>query len=234
MGRRRKLTRRQRALCWCLALTLVAGLGGLQYRYLSYWGPVREAEDRGGIGKTERLMDVKLDSDRYRYSCRRMLRGNQRALMAVSIDSYGFFYGWDSSRVAYLDCTKPKALHAAVYRLGSFYQDISKGEGCCQADIEFFGRVDDPAVDKVRLELFRRPDLPAGAQAENVGTVEIPRLEWVKKDDLVVFERQFTIAYRNNNGEMTARFALLDWEGKVLETWEQLVGWYGNGEENYF
>lgn len=229
MGRKRKLTRQERALYWCLAAVLAIGLAGFQYCYLSYWGPVRDAEERGGIGKTVWLMDV--PPEEYHGDGRRMLRGNEQALMAMTIRPWGFPNGWGADSRAYLDCTDERTLHAAAYRLGSTYQD---GEGW-KVDIEFFGRVDDPVGNRVRLELFRRSDTPTGSGwAWNLGTVEVPRLEWVKRGGIVCFERQFSISYPNSGGEMTARFTLLDWEGRELESWEHIVGWYETGEENYF
>lgn len=232
MGRRRKLTRRQRALCWCLVLALAAGLGGLQYRYLSYWGPVRDAEDQGGIGKTAWLMDMPPEA--WRRNGHRMLRGNEQALMAVTILPQEFPYGAAVYSRAYLDCTDARVLHAALVRL-----NIESQEGEPYWDLELFGRVEDPAGDRVRLELFWRPDTPTGlGWARNVGTVEIPKLDWMKKEDLVFFERQFSIPTPGGNGattgELTARYTLLNWEEKELETWENVVEWDSSWQGYYF
>lgn len=224
MGRRRKLTRRQRALCWCLALALAAGLGGLQYRYLSYWGPVRDAEDQGGIGKTAWLMDVPPDSDTH--SVQRMLRGNERALMAMTINSYGFPFGWSSSKLAYLDCTDARALHAAVYILWIDEHGL---------DVELFGRVEDPAGDRVRLELYWRPEMPDKlGEPQILETVEVPKLDWVKREGMTCFEQQFVIPYPEDGGEMRARLTLLDWEGEELETQEYPMKWHFGGGSEYF
>lgn len=232
MGRRRRLTRRQRALCWCLALALVAGLGGLQYRYLSYWRPVHEAEERGGIGKTVWLMNV--PPEKYKSTQRRMLRGNDRALMAVTVDSLGFPYGWRAYDPAYLDCTPDRALHAAIHNLNWTFQDDKE-----IIDVECFGRVEDPTGGKVRVEVFWRPD-PATEQGggRELATVEIPRLEWVEKDGLVCFERQFSIPLADRrgvrSGELWARFTLTDWTGEELENWERVLEWYTIGSEIYY
>lgn len=224
MGRRRKLTRRQRALCWCLALALVAGLGGLQYRYLSYWGPIREAEGLGGIGKTAWLMDVPPDSGTH--GVQRMLRGNERALMVMTIDSHGFPFGWSNSKLAYLDCTDARAFHAAVYIPWIDEQVL---------DVEFFGRVEDPAGDKVRMELFWTPDAQTELEeAQVLKTVEVPKLDWVKREGLTCFERRVSVQYSDFCGRVVARFTLLDWEGKELESWIQDETGELIGSDRYF
>lgn len=229
MGRRRKLTRRKRALVWCLVLALTAGLGGLQFRYLSYWGPIREAENEGGVGKTAWLMDLPLES--YLDGGRRMLRGNGKALMAVTIRSWDFTYGWRISDQAYLDCTPPTALHAAVQNLG-----ISRnGEDEAGLDMELFGRVEDPAGDRVRLELFWRPEMSDGSEEPQIlATVEVPKLDWVKREGMTCFARQFDIPYPEDGGEMRARLTLLDWEGEELETQEYPMKWHFIGGSEYF
>lgn len=224
MGRRKRLTRRKRALVWCLVLALTAGLGGLQYRYLSYWKPIREAEDEGGVGKTAWLMDVPPDSDTH--SVRRMLRGNEKALMAVTINSYGFPFGWSSGKLAYLDCTDARALHAAVYIPWIDEQML---------DVEFFGRVEDPAGDRVRLELYWRPEMPDKlGEPQILETVEVPKLDWVKREGMTCFEQQFVISYPEDGGEMRARLTLLDWEGEELETQEYPMKWHFIGGSEYF
>lgn len=224
MGRRRKLTRRQRALCWCLALALAAGLGGLQYRYLSYWGPVRDAEDQGGIGKTAWLMDVPPDSDTH--SVQRMLRGNERALMAMTINSYGFPFGWSSGKLAYLDCTDARALHAAAYIPWIDEHGL---------DVEFFGRVEDPTGDRVIMELFWTPDAQTElGEAQVLKTVEVPKLDWVKREGLTCFERRVSVQYSDFCGRVAARFTLLDWEGKELESWIQDETGELIGSDRYF
>lgn len=232
MGRRRKLTRRKRALCWCLILALAAGLGGLQYRYLSYWKPIREAENLGGIGKTVWLMDVEPESSPY--GRRRMLRGNERALMAVTIDAYDFPNGWGTGCRSYLDCTDTKALHAAAYTIGL---DLRDGDDRYWLEVEIFGRVEDPAGDKVRMELFWTPRLEEGmGETQTLGTVGVPKLDWVKREGMTCFERQFFVPYPDTRfgGEMSARFTLLDWAGKELESWEQTGELSSIGGSEYF
>ena len=220
MDRKRKLTRRQRALAWCLVLVLVVGFGGLQYRYLSYWGPVRDAEDQGGIGKTAWLMDVPPDSDTH--SVQRMLRGNEKALMAVTIRPWDFTYGWRICDQAYLDCTPLAAFHATVHMLDTFIQD-----GFYWINMEFFGRVEDPAGDKVRLELLWRPETPTGlGEIQPLKTVEIPKLDWVKREGMICFAEQVIISEAAvNGGEMQARFTLLNWAGEEIETQDYPMRW---------
>lgn len=220
MDRRRKLTRRQRALRWCLALALVVGLGGLQYHYLSYWKPIREAEDEGGVGKTAWLMDVPLE--RGLDKDRRMLRGNEQALMAVTIYPRSFPNGWGVEHQAYLDCTPLAAFHATVHMLDTFIQD-----GFYWINMEFFGRVEDPAGDKVRLELLWRPETPTGlGEIQPLKTVEIPKLDWVKREGMTCFAEQVIISEAAvNGGEMQARFTLLNWAGEEIETQDYPMRW---------
>ena len=229
MGRRKRLTRRKRALVWCLALALVVGLGGLQYRYLSYWKPIREAENEGGVGKTAWLMDVPLE--RGLDKARRMLRGNEQALMAVTIYPRSFPNGWGVEHQAYLDCTPPTAFHAAVQNLGIFRND----EDEMGLDMELFGRVEDPAGDRVRLELYWRPEMPDKlGEPQILETVEVPKLDWVKREGMTCFEQQFVISYPEDGGEMRARLTLLDWEGEELETQEYPMKWHFIGGSEYF
>lgn len=226
MDRKRKLTRRQRALRWCLVLVLVAGCFGVQYRYLSYWGPIREAEDQGGVGKTAWLMDVPLESGLD--EGRRMLRGNEQALMAMTIRPYGFLR-WEIYHQSYLDCTAPAALHAVVH-----IPSMHGRDGRYWLGVELFGRVEDPAGDRVRLELFWQPETPDKlGEPQILETVEVPKLDWVKREGMTCFEQQFVIPYPEAGGEMRARFTLLDWAGEELETQEYPMKWHFGGSE-YF
>lgn len=189
MRGRKQPTRRRKALCSLavLALWIVYVAAPGQFRFLPSQA-IREAERLGNIGPTQLILELPGEE-------RRALRGNSKGLMICSLRIYPSC-GWEAQDRAYLDCSKPEPFHVGLSVHGVSWKNC----------VDWYGRVDDPKAEMVRLELYEWGEL------QSVYT--LPREEWVQRDGFTYFILEFEKSgWAQDN---LLRSYLLDGQGNLL------------------
>lgn len=196
MRRKGRLTRRQRALRALAVLVFLVLYVVLPGRY--YFVPsqaIRAAERLGNIGSTQLIYKFPEEG--------RTLRGNDRGLMACTLQNDVADQGWEAKYCAFLDCTKPAPFHVGFCR--SLY------------GADWYGRIDDPAAAAVRLEYY----------TFNLGerqlkeTFVIEKEDWIEQGGRLYFALEFEI--RNWPLFNFAHSELLDSEGNIIDSQEIFV-----------
>ncbi|MBP3520334.1 MAG: hypothetical protein J6J87_03200 [Oscillospiraceae bacterium] len=170
MRKKKQISRRRRAFRWLVLLAALAAWAVLPGRFRFLPGQaIREAERLGNLGPTRLIAELSGHEGR-------TLRGNGKGLM-IFLLTESVERGWDAQDRTYLDCSKPAPFHVGFSTYG-FWQN---GDLVGMAD--WFGRIDDPAADAVRLELYERGEL------WNTFTVE--KEDWIEQDGFTYFVLEF-------------------------------------------
>lgn len=193
MRRKKRPTRRQkalRALAILVFLALYVVIPGRYYLLPSQ--AIRAAERWGNMGPTQLI---------YEFSEKgRTLRGNDRGLMACTLQNDVAYRGWEVEYCAFLDCTKPAPFYAGVCR--SLH------------GINWYGRVDDPAAAAVRLE-FYRTNLGEEKLEE---TFTIEKEDWTQQGGHLYFALEIEKEASKWHPLYRVHSELLDGEGNVIDS----------------
>ncbi|MDE6108388.1 MAG: hypothetical protein K2F83_06960 [Oscillospiraceae bacterium] len=200
MRKKRRLTRRRRALrtlAVLVFLTLYAVLPGRYYFLPSQ--AIQAAERWGNMGPTGLVYEFSEEG--------RTLRGNDRGLMVCTLQNVMAHRGWGAEYCAFLDCTKTASFHVGVCR--------------SRRGINWYGRIDDPAATAVRLEFYR---FNLGKETlEESFTIE--REDWLRQDDHLYFALEFEKNVWEWHPLYRAHSELLDGEGNVIDSRD--ISFYG-------
>lgn len=156
------------------------------------------------------------------------LSGSDNALLLGGVRFYPM-YGWMNCGSSVMDCTSPAPIHAGAWmvsrRTGRKVLDEKTQEETWQYSRAkyFFGRVDDPAVDSVRVRLCRR-DYETD-QYRGVTDYQIDGEAMLQRDGRRYFACPFDLdeqAFQEQYNSPAYYFCdALDREGNVLYTQDQ-------------
>lgn len=157
MKRRKKLLTRRRRALRCAAAALVLLLLAQSLLHTALLLPiqaVRRSEDRLGVQGT-RVIRRQWKPDLHNGTALFYLTANDRAVLLS--DTFFGAQGWLPKSASLLDCTGGKPLHAGerIILLDAGEEAENRYYG---THFFFYGRVDDPAIETVEIQLKMPPE----------------------------------------------------------------------------
>ena len=172
MKRRKKLLTRRRRALRCAAAALVLLLLAQSLLHTALLLPiqaVRRSEDRLGVQGT-RVIRRQWKPDLHNGTALFYLTANDRAVLLS--DTFFDAQGWLPKSASLLDCTGGKPLHAGerIILLDAGEDAENRYYG---THLFFYGRVDDPAIETLEIQLQAAPDDEAAGGGAGGGSISL-------------------------------------------------------------
>lgn len=215
MRKKKQTSRRRSALRWLIILVLLAAVLAFPGRY--HFLPsqaIREAERLEGIGPTELIWEMEDPVCETPFPI--TVRGNRRGMMCVSLYHWAR-EGWGARTDGYVDCSVPRPFYVGYDEQNVILEteDGTREDDEIRIDtvMVWYGRVDDPTAETVRLEWRKRGELQK--------MFLFPREEWIRQDGLYYFAVAFESGqFFGGAADNSLHSYLLDGEGNQLSSWE--------------